>query len=57
MNKNFDDFLATLDEETFKEILSKHKNSENTISSNLENSVLVNLELLELYHNWLTSKD
>lgn len=57
MNKNFEDFLAILDEETLKSILAKHKNSDNTISSNLENSVLVNLDLLELYHNWLNSKN
>lgn len=57
MNKNFDDFLEILDEETLIGILDKHKNSDNTISSNLKNSILVNIDLLEMYHNWLNSND
>lgn len=68
--KNFDDFIGTLDEQTFVDIADKINNSEITMKFDLKNltstskslsnaiavmDVQITLELLRLYHNWLNS--
>lgn len=68
--KSFDDFVATLDEQVFKNIADTVNSSELTIKfdfKNLESTskslsntigvmdIQITLELLRLYHDWLNS--
>ncbi len=64
MNKNFDDFLSTINAEKLLEDVNKnHKFAFNLDSDGmmkysaeiLKISTLQSIKLLELYHNWLNS--
>lgn len=62
MNKNFNDFLAELDNDTLTTILNKSSfqycNSITSLSPQeiedlLTASLMITFDLLELYHTWL----
>ncbi len=63
MNKDFSEFLATLDEETMISLADSINESNKDRISNLENlftnigiiDIQITLKLLQLYHNWLNN--
>ena len=63
MNKDFSEFLATLDEETMISLADSINESNKDHISNLENlftnigiiDIQITLKLLQLYHNWLNN--
>ncbi|GEQ15669.1 hypothetical protein [Clostridium butyricum] len=63
MTKDFDDFLSSIDQETFMTIVNKstfkkcdlNSLDPEDLKSILANNAKITLDLLALYHDWLHS--
>lgn len=56
MNKDFNDFIASLDEDFIQNLESKVRNKskyDDLLLTTSFNSAMITLEILEKYHEWL----
>lgn len=55
MNKKFEDFLATLNPDKIREMISVVENENHVVPNTMDSSILISIELLRAYHKWLSA--